>query len=513
MRENFPQRRYCKPDIRLPQRFVYLLLCVLMLLHAGISHANATPGSSSAAQLMAELDSIRQANNVAALGLVIIKNDQVSLLEVRGLASRESSAAIKADAIFRIGSISKMFAGITAANLDKKKVLSLNTPIQSWATQGTYSNPWGSGLPGAGLPGSGRSGDGHPVTIAQLLEHTAGLQGIDQAEWDFSDPEQPPLSKTLRLFPQARQTQWQPGLHYSYSNAGAGLAGYVMEQATKEAWEDLLRKEVFKPLGMIDTTVFKPANQRLALGYDKDGDTRIPYWHQIFRPFAAINSTLQDMGRFVRMLINHGQLDGKPVFPASVIERVEGPKTSLAARKGLEYGYGLGNYQWLRDGVLFQGHGGDADGYLSKLGYTRSNNTGYFLVITAFQGSTLVEMQKRVEQYLVGNLTVTTSPASETLTGAELDLLTGDYRLVTRRFGRAGEISSEPSMRIYSKGEQLLSQKYGGHSKPLIPLSSEFFRRAGENRATLFIGRGDDGRVYFQEDSDNFRKLASPTVN
>lgn len=498
-RVNTSRDRVCvyRKGLSLLRRTTRVLLSVCLLFGSTFGQASDKISSEPETELMRELDALRQAHNVAALGLVIVKDDRIKLLEVRGLASRAPSVAIEADAIFRIGSISKMFAGLTAAKLEASGIIALDTPIHSPATQDTYSNQWQAN---------------HPITIAQLLEHTAGLEGISQAEWDFSDPAQPPLQKTLHLFPGARQTQWPPGLHHSYSNAGAGLAGYVMENATGETWEELLSKEVFEPLGMSDTTVFKPSQQRSPSGYDKDGSTLIPYWYQIFRPFAAINSSLQDMGLFLRMLIDRGQLDNKPIFPAAVIDRIEAPTTGLAARKGLAYGYGLGNYQWLRDGVLFHGHGGDADGYLSKLGYTRRNNSGYFLVITAFQSSTLVEMQKRVEKYLIENLEAISAPTELVLSSKETEQISGLYQRLTRRFPQAEKLSTSPSMQIYSKGGQLFSQGFGGRSKRLVPVTTELFRRSGEDRATLFIGRGEDEQIYFQEGSDNFRKITAPAL-
>jgi len=59
---------------------------------------------------------------------------------------------------------------------------------------------------------------------------------------------------------------------------------------------------------MDSTTALPPSADRLARGYDSDGVTPIPYWHQIFRPFAAINSTLSDMSRLLRVLINKGSM-------------------------------------------------------------------------------------------------------------------------------------------------------------------------------------------------------------
>ena len=103
---------------------------------------------------------------------------------------------------------------------------------------------------------------------------------------------------------------------------------------------------------------------RLATGYAADATTPLPYWHMLMRPFGGINSTPRDMASFVRLLLNDGFADDRRLVHPQSISRMEVPLTSLAARNGLLYGYGLGNNQKFRKGVLFNGHGGDADGYL-----------------------------------------------------------------------------------------------------------------------------------------------------
>ena len=58
-----------------------------------------------------------------------------------------------------------------------------------------------------------------------------------------------------------------------------------------------------------------------------------------------------------------------------------------------------------RHPATFHGHGGDADGYLTRLGYTRHINVGYFLVITAFQPRTIGRMAKLLERRLLTGAT------------------------------------------------------------------------------------------------------------
>jgi CubicO group peptidase (beta-lactamase class C family) len=468
------------------------LSCLLLLIALTLRLAPAAAAAEGYNTLIEELDSIRVRNEVAALGLVVVRDDRLVYLATRGLADRASNRPITDDAIFRIGSISKMFTGLAAAELAARGVLDLDQAIGEFETEGMYSNPWRAS---------------YPVTTAQLLEHSAGLTDMIQAEWDYSDPRQLPLSQTLHLYPKARTLQWRPGLQHSYSNAGAGLAGYVMEEATGKPYETLMTELIFKPLALRDTSVLPPALDRLPTGYDSDGITVIPYWHQIFRPFAAVNTSLQDMGTFLRMMIRRGRLGDRTVFAAQTIERVESPTTTLAARRGLAYGYGLGNYWWLRRGIVFHGHGGDADGYLSKMGYTRANDSGYFLVITAFQNTTLRAMQAAVEQFLIQGLRAEKAPPVHTLDPAKTQQILGLYGRASWRFPGRREEAGKETLEIIAIDGQLYTQGDRRQRKRLLPVSGSLFRRQQDNRATVFVGSGADGKIYFQEDSDNFSKI------
>ena len=126
----------------------------------------------------------------------------------------------------------------------------------------------------------------------------------------------------------------------------------------------------------------------------------------LMRPFGGINSTPRDMARFVRLFLNDGYADDRRLVHPQSISRMEVPLTSLAARNGLLYGYGLGNNQKFRKGVLFNGHGGDADGYLSQVGYNRDTGMGYFVVINAFRHRALSEMRREIETWIIRDLEV-----------------------------------------------------------------------------------------------------------
>ena len=99
------------------------------------------------------------------------------------------------------------------------------------------------------------------ITLLELMSHTAGMPAILKNQW-------PDLWKTLYY-----RTTWQKGAKgradrlkvakllfsaspaqevgsYTYSNAGFMVAAAMLEAATDTEWENLMRTELFKPLGM-----------------------------------------------------------------------------------------------------------------------------------------------------------------------------------------------------------------------------------------------------------------------
>ncbi len=436
-------------------------------------------------ELLAELDRIRIEAGVAGGGLVLASATGVVAVRGFGTLGWDDERPVGSDTVFRIGSVSKAFTGLAFLRLAAQGRLGLDAEVRDLVDPPPYDNPW------AGT---------HPVTIAQLLEHTAGLGDLTKREWDHNVPL--PLADALAVAPESRRLRWPPGLHSSYSNSGAGVAAFAMERATGLDFEDYVRAEVFTPLAMRSAsfTLTPALEKRLASGYDRDGRTAIPYWHTLYRPFGGINVELAEMGQFLKLLLGRGQIDGRRLFEPAAIARMETPRTTLAARQGLDFGYGLGNYRYVHDGFVFHGHGGDADGYLSHFGYSRERGLGYFLVINAFQGQTLREMRDRVETFIVAGATPKFARGVPQPV-AQLSALAGTYRAATRRFGGGGEGRLQVD---FESGRLYL--KRGRRIEVLIPQSPWLFRRRHEPVATTAF-MPHDGQLYLQGPFGNFVRV------
>jgi len=465
-------------------RFIVSCLTLVVLLTA----APARAADRDLDALLAEIEKTRFEYGVPGVGVALVSRDKVLWTGGFGVANLDTKEPVTADTVFRIGSITKSFTALGIVMLQKEGKLELDRPVRVYAPDAPYSNPWEAT---------------HPITVAQLLEHTAGFFDLTKKEFDSNDPKPLTLEEGLALDAQAHVVQWKPGLHAVYSNFGYGLAGYVLQKVAQENYEDFIAEHVFKPLGMTSSGFFldEQTKARLATGYDTDARTPIPYWHVIMRPFGGINSTPRDMAAFVQLMLNEGTYGETRLLNPESVARMEVPLTSLAARSGLLFGYGLGNNQKFRKGVLFNGHGGDGDGYLSQYGYNHDTGLGYFVTINTFRPKAMGVIRRAIEAWIIQGLDVPRPPPPAKAAENVLERYIGDYDLAAWRFPwtMPEEVKAQ-ALHVTLEGGVLYS-RIGTQSKhELVAVTENHFRRRGEPTATCAFVEDVDGSLYFQEE-------------
>jgi CubicO group peptidase (beta-lactamase class C family) len=102
-----------------------------------------------------------------------------------------------------------------------------------------------------------------------------------------------------------------PGEGYAYSNRGWSMAGYLIQKVSGFSIEEFLRKEVFEPLGMTETTLEFWKVPDLATGYAEGRQVR-NHVHpaSLSREYGAsgmIVSTTRDMGKLLVAMLNGGK--------------------------------------------------------------------------------------------------------------------------------------------------------------------------------------------------------------
>jgi CubicO group peptidase (beta-lactamase class C family) len=190
-------------------------------------------------------------------------------------------------AIFQLGSVTKVFTALLLADMAERGEVSLSEPAVSY------------------LPGGGKRPEG-AATLADLATHTSGLPRLPPglAWYSRLSPRDPyaryPASRFARAARQSlRSASGASG--YQYSNYGFGLLGYLLGLAAGSPYEMLVTERICGPLGLRDTTfeVPAPSRDRVVQGYA--GRRAVPAWHLgALAGAGGLYSTAADMGTFLR---------------------------------------------------------------------------------------------------------------------------------------------------------------------------------------------------------------------
>ena len=180
----------------------------------------------------------RQEADAPALGLVVIRNGAEPEVAVDGVRILGNDAVVTAQHKWHWGSITKSMTATLVARLVEKDIISWDDTI-------------GAQL-GKLVP---QMHDAYrDVSFRHLLTHRAGLAANIPIERfaDFGQAPDDPINDRLKWVRIAlSQSPIGPKeTTYSYSNNGYIVVGAMLEAATGESWESLMKREVFAPLGL-----------------------------------------------------------------------------------------------------------------------------------------------------------------------------------------------------------------------------------------------------------------------
>ncbi len=433
--------------------------------------------------LKAEIQGILDENRIPSASVALVDRDRTIWAGGVGMADVAGGVEVTPNHLFRIGSISKSFTALAVLHAVEEGLLDLDTPVRELAPEVAFTNRWE---------------ETHPVTVATVMEHTAGFDDIHFREYAKVDDPDITLAEGLAYNPGSRVSRWRPGTHMSYSNSGPAIAAYVVEKITGKAFEDYVREHVFAPLGMDSSTFRFPRDAALlAKGYEADGVREAGYDHIIVRPSGGMNASAREMARYLRMMINRGTLDGVRLLAPETITRMETPTTTLAARDGFTYGYGLGNFTSIVNGHLFHGHNGGITGFASTSAYSPELGVGFFVSINK-PSSGIRDIAALLGERLTAGFEkprgVVAARSDE-----ELRTITGWYQSVTPRQQLTYVLSRFFAIqRVTLEAGKLFIAPLGGEGRELVPVTATSFRYENEPVARVFGVVDDEGDAFLQ---------------
>lgn len=348
--------------------------------------ADSLPPPRTIPELEARIRTVLADTKTPGIGIALVTRDSALWVAGLGKADVASGRDATAETLFRIGSTSKAFVSLMVMLLEGEEKLSLEDRVRDRAPDVAFENRWE---------------QTDPVRVVHLLEHATGWDDLALRDYAHNDPTPISLRQGLEFNPKTRASRWRPGTRVSYCNSGPPVAAHIVERIEGRIFEDLVRERLFVPIGMTTATYFPPEDPtRLATLYHADGVTPFAYWHILQRPAGAINASARDMGAYVRFLLNRGAVEGRQVLPATAIERMERPRSSLTARSGLPLGYGLHLATYVDSQFVWVGHDGGVNGGLTMMAYRPEQGVGFAFMINAGNGEAMRKISRLVRDFL-----------------------------------------------------------------------------------------------------------------
>ncbi len=205
-------------------------------------------------------------------------------------------------------------------------------------------------------------GPGGPITLRELLTHTAGFAGAPTPTPKPAPPYD--LRTWLTSHPPARI--YPAGAVTSFSPYGMALAAYIVQRVSGESFADYTRNRIFRPLGMAGTTLLQPLPPSLlpALSQGYGPSTLPPLPPEALQPALSLSTTATDMGRFGAMLLNRGLLDGQHILTPDSVAAILSRQTSVAPDLSPQIpGMGLAFHQIWFNGSRYFGQSGDTEAF------------------------------------------------------------------------------------------------------------------------------------------------------
>ena len=286
---------------------------------------------------------------LAGITTIVARHGTVAHFETFGYRDIEAGDTMSRDAIFKIYSMSKPIAGVGLMMLYEEEKFRLSDPVERYI-------PEFKGL----MVAAGKGPNGpiveevdHPMTIRELMSHTAGLTyGLfSQSQVDAMY-----LEKNVRAFDGTLKDmidrlaelplRQQPGSKWHYSVA-VDVQGYLVEVLSGQRFDRFLKERLFGPLEMVDTGFYVPPEKtdRFAQIYDYGEDRRLTPPAQFdgahlgaleldpelittqylepptfFSGGGGMVSTTADYMRFCQMLLNGGELDGVRILSPLTVD-------------------------------------------------------------------------------------------------------------------------------------------------------------------------------------------------
>jgi len=314
---------------------------------------------------------------IPGAAVCIVKDGKVVMMKGYGIKELGLNNKVDENTLFMIGSNTKAFTATALAMLQDQKKLSLDDKVNKYLPQWKLDNQYA----------------GQEAIIRDLLCHRIGFRTF-QGDFTFyntdltRDQVMEKMSHVKAAYP--FRTKW------GYTNSAFLTAGQIIPVVSGKPWEIFLKENIFAPLGMGNTLaltadITRSLNRTVPHTLVNGQLTPIPYCNiDGLAPAGAISSSVNDMSKWVMVLLNDGKVGQRQVIPLSAVEATKQPQDVVGSDTHLNgetdyvlYGLGFELEDYNNHRIVM--HTGGVNGYVSSVTMVPKEHLGIIILTNTDQ--------------------------------------------------------------------------------------------------------------------------------
>ncbi len=198
-----------------------------------------------------EFERFRQFYSLRGISIAIIKNEKLIFSRAYGYANTKDKIKTTPEHSFRLASVSKLITAVAIMKLVEQGKITLDDKV--FGKDGIINDQQYLDIKDPQLL---------DITVLNLLNHSGGwtqrygdpmFNPLRVAELVKVEP--PVTVDTFIKFAIKRRLHFKPGTMNSYSNMGYLFLGEVIERVTKKPYDEWVKKEILKPMGIRDMEI------------------------------------------------------------------------------------------------------------------------------------------------------------------------------------------------------------------------------------------------------------------
>lgn len=385
--------------------------------------------------------------------VLVAENGEIIYQKSLGYAKLSDKTPLNLATKFELASVSKQFTALAVYLLHKQGKLDLEEAIAS------YIPEW----------------DFYPdIQVQQLVYHTSGLPDymeLMEAHWNkenFATNQD-----IINLFAEKQpELEFAPNTQFSYSNTGYAVLAYLIEKVSKQSFADYLAENIFQPLGMKNTFVYRSKYENrsianYAIGYTEGfggmtvaakslgKEHYFTYLDGIVGD-GMVNSTLEDLLLWDQALYGNNFLSEKD-------KNILFKGTTLANGETTDYGFGWFIAESTKYGKLMN-HSGSWAGYLTFI----ERHIDHKKTIIVLQNKDIITSKlpsTETRNILYNEKIEVKKLVAVELTEEQLQVYIGTYANATFPF----------KIEVFTQGNQLMTQATGQQAIPMRAFENHVF--------------------------------------